>query len=564
MPNDALHIKFAAREQHNALSGGRIDKITSVSFDTICLRVFNNGATHNLLLSANAEKPRCYITAAIPQGLSAAPAFLTHLKKHIGGGRIKSIETEKGERIIKIGIEAKNEFGEARFFTLIAEIMGRHSNILLTNDVGRITESMKHIPPDLSSKRPVLPGLLYETAPRSAEKLCAETQNGLLAERFTQFGGGDLADFLLKNLSGLSPVSIAEAAHGAAGSADIGKAAAAEIARLYSESAFSPCIEKMEGRIADFFVRPFGSRGGEFISMPSLNAAMDAFYTENAARAAFDAQSRKLVSAAKTAHSRAEKRLGLLMQQKSAADDFETERIKGEILTANLYRAKQGDLFLEAENYYESPCVPITIELCLKLSPAAVAQRYYKRYQKKKKTLAYTVPQIEQAKQDAEYFESVLVSVKACETLDDLAEIAEELIKNGALKAEKTSANKKQAAVQSRAAGVKRTEFEGYVILTGKNNTQNDALVKGSQPCDVWLHVKDGAGAHTVIVNPKKSMPPEKILRRAAAITALYSKASAGENIAVDYTFIKFVFKQKGAPPGKVVYKEQKTVYVTP
>ncbi|MCL2797741.1 MAG: NFACT family protein, partial [Firmicutes bacterium] len=296
----------------------------------------------------------------------------------------------------------------------------------------------------------------------------------------------------------------------------------------------------------------------------TLNEAADRYYTYKETSGALEDKRNKLAAAVRAGVAKAEKRLAQALDQKMNAEDFEDERIKGEILTANLYRIMPGDKTLAAENYYADPPAPIEIPLDATLSPAKQAQRFYKRYQKKKKALEFVTPQIEAAQNSLDYFESVQVSLQAAETLSDLDEIAEELCKSGIIKETKNEKRKTKNGGEMHLSGVKRTEFEGYLILTGKNNTQNDALVKLSAPNDVWLHTKNIHGAHTVIVNPAKTLPPESVLKRAASLTALYSKAAASENVPVDYTFIKFVSKPKSAAPGKVVYTNQRTVYVNP
>ena len=578
MPADALHYKFIAVELNDALKNGRIDKITASAQDTVRLHVYAGGKNRILVLSMSAAAARCHLTISTTESLPTLPPFATHLKKHLTCGRIQSVTAKHNERILKFHIETKDELGFGRDYTLVAEIMGKHSNLILLNAENKITDCMKHISLDLSSKRQVFPGLSYESAP-SQGKTAPDDLDAVTAV-MEAYNGGDLEEYLLRNISGLSPASIKEAVNLAThagqktnpGGATPDSFLPASVLRLFDEKNLAPCVRlDGNGNVADFYLMPYLSVPGEYERTVSLNEAADRYYTFRECNAAFEGKKNKLTGAVKSSITRSEKRLATLLDQKLTAEDYEDERIHGEILTANLYRIKPGDKVLICENYYTDPSSPIEIRLDDALSPAKLAQRHYKKYQKKKKTLEAVTPQISAVQDNLEYLESVSIALKNAELPQDLDEIAEELRESGVIKSEerKTKHEKRRTGNSAKndrnpLAGVKRTEFEGFIILTGKNNTQNDALVKQSAPNDIWLHPKDIHGAHTVINNPAKKMPPDSVLKKAAALTALYSKAGASENVPVDYTFIKFVSKPKSAAPGKVVYTNQRTVYITP
>ena len=579
MPADALHYKFIAQELSDALTNGRIDKITSADIGAVRLSVYANGKTRHLFISISPARARCLLTEQPTQSLLTPTPFAAHLKKHLLGGRITQIAAEPNERVVKIFIAAKDELGYDAAFTLYAEIMGKHSNLILVNGSGKITDSIKRVPFDMSSKRQVLPGLPYTPAPvqNKANPLDENSLHAVL----DAYSGGDLRSYLLQSLSGLSPASIFESVFNAFDmknknlTSDVLKVTGAkltelalkrlakEIKRLFDPAEFAPCVQVVDGQTVDFYLKPYHSCDAVgYEKAATLNEAAERYYREAEITDTMNKKQHKLTAVVKADLARAEKKLAALLEHKFSAEDFEHDRIKGEILTANLYRIKHGDKVLTAENYYVVPPIPIRIPLDDALSPAKLAGRFYKQYQKKKKTLEVTTPQIEAAKTDIEYLDSILTSLAAYESLSDLDEIAEELTIKGLLKEKKTE--KRKVKTDTALSGVKKTEFDGYLILTGKNNLQNDALVKSCAPNDLWLHTKNIHGAHTVIVNPKKTLPPEGVIRHAAQITALYSKASDSEGVPVDYTFAKFVSKQKSAAPGKVIYKNQKTVYVTP
>ena len=567
MPADALHYKFIAKEMNEILKNGRIDKITASVADAVQLHIYKDGKLLTVVLSANPTMPRCHLISVSHQNLLPAQPFAVHLKRHITGGRIENILAEVNERILKFQITAKDELGFPRNYVLIAEIMGKHSNLILTNADGSITDCIKHISLDLSSKRQVLPGLQYEPAPTQG-KIDPNNQDALNTV-IAAYNGDDWAEYLLKRVSGLSPASIAEIVYNAKECAEQDTCCAnkliLEFARLFDSDELAPSIRLDEnGVIQDFYLKPYHSVKGTYESVASINSAADRYYSNKEFSNVFEGKKNRINAALKASIARNEKRLSLLLDQQISAEDYENERITGEILTANLYRIKPDDKVLIAENYYTDPPVNIEIPLDNALSPAKLAQRHYKRYQKKKKTLDAVLPQIETAMGALDYYEEIFSGLKNAETLADLDEISDELYEYGILKETRNEKKKILKQAGDRLSGVKRTEFEGYLILTGKNNVQNDALVKTSAPHDLWMHTKNIHSAHTVIINPQKKLPPESVIRRAAALTALYSKAAAGENIPVDYTYIKFVSKPKSAAPGKVVYTNQRTVYVTP
>jgi len=572
MPQDALHYRILAKELDKSLRGGRIEKIVALSPDTLRFSVKNFKVLHHLIISSSASRTRCHLTSTVGTVMEKPPSFVSHCKRHLAGGRVLDVSSILGERVICIKVGTTNDLGDRKSFLLYCELMGKHSNVILVNDENKITDSLRHVPLDISSKRQVLPGLPY-TPPPTQNKTDPYDQISIKAV-LEGFKGLNLDEYLLDNLQGLSSTTIDEIIFNVfddeipdkLSAKDVEKLGI-EIANILDEAKLSPCVRIFEDKKAGFFIKPYLSLVGEYQSTNSLNEAADLYFTFVETHTVLNELERKFFTLVNGKVKKVEKKLGALITKKQSAESFEDEQIKGEILTANLYRLKKGDTECVADNYYIDPPTSITIPLDTQKSPSQNAQEFFKKAQKKKRTIENITPQIFEAESELEYLDSLLLSLKTAESIEDYLEIREELKQNGLIKVKAANDKNKKgksAEKENCLGSVKKTEFEGYVILTGKTNTQNDALLKSAAPNDVWLHTKDIHGAHTIIVNPKKTLPNENIIKRAAARTARYSKAALSENVPVDYTFAKFVHKHRGATPGKVIYTNQKTVYVTP
>lgn len=571
MPLDALHYNFIATELDDTLRDGKIEKITMPSSDTIALVIRARGKNNSLLLSANPSLARCHITSNAPPSLPTAPSFLMHLRKNIANGKIIGVSCVADERIININILAKTELGDEVKKTIVAEIMGKHSNIILLNDSGIITECIKHISLDVSSKRQLLPSLRYTLAP--PQDKVSPTNPQELKRVLGAFTGENLHKYILSSVLALAPATVTEIIYNVF-KGDIPSSLSQKniddliksLTALYDANTTCPCVTTDGKFILESFVRPYNSKANQIEKCDSLNQAVDKYFLSSTTKAKFTDRYRLLQSAVNYANTKLEKKLGTLKQSRLDALDYDQDKINGEILTANIFKVKYGDKILVADNYYTDPPSEITIKLDPKKSPSTNAQKYYKLYNKKKATILNCDKQIETITKDLEYFSTISDSLELAENLLDLDDILAELLStpllNSRLSSSKTNPkNKKEIKTTS---GTKKSEYMGYTIYTGKNNVQNDTLVKNSAPNDVWLHTKNIHGSHTVIANPKKTIPPDNVLKYAGSLTAHYSKASDSENVPVDYTFIKFVSKPKGAPLGKVIYTNQKTIYVAP
>ena len=562
MPADALTYEYLSKELDSALSGGVIAKISMPYPDEIVLAVRNAGRTHQLLLSASPACPRVHLTEARYTGLPAAPAFLMHLRKHIGSARILGFDAVPFERVLRVRLSSRNELGDEETKTLYAEIMGKYSNLILVNGDGRVSDSIRRVTPDLSSKRQILPGLVYSPAPPQAGKTDI-SRPALIAEHLAAFPGGRVAPYIIRRLSGLSPATVNECVYRALGreSADaLDKAQIDAIVRqlqaFYDFSSAEPCVMTSDGVPVDFCVRPYLTEGDGSVRCATLSEAMERYYYALDRKNRFDAQAHALVTAVKAALKRAENRLDESALTRERSADYEHEQRLGEFITANIYRLKKNMTAFTADNYYTGETVSIPLDPAL--SPQMNAQRYYKRAAKKKKAFTLAETQMREAAAAADYLRSVLAEIANGSDPADLIGIRAELVAAGIVRAPAKAAGKKPTP------GTPMTfKAGGFTVRVGRNNLQNDALTRAARPDDIWLHTQKIHGSHTVIAAEGRAVPDE-VIRRAAEICAFHSAARQSDNVPVDYTFAKYVHKPAGARPGMVVYTDQRTVYVKP
>ena len=566
MPADALNYLYVTHELNDLLSGGRIDKITMPMRDTVALFIRAKGENHCLFISANPNSPRCHLTKRTFENPLTAPSFLMHLRKHIGGGKIESVTLAPFERVIKIKILSSTELKTLSEKTLVIEIMGKYSNIILLNDDDTVSECLRHISPDVSSKRTVLPGIKLAPPPPQNKITCESMSDIILV--INGFNGGNISGYILKNVSGLAPISIKEAVFDAIGttekdvlSGDDSLKIATALMNLYDKNTLSPCVAVCDKKPVDFFFRPYKSGGCTFERFSTLNDAMEYYYAFSDGEQKKSEKAKRLSALLNTAVAKAEKKLSTLLEKNISCENYENDKLFGELITANIYMLKKGAENLTAINYYSENGETVNIPLDKNLAPQANAQRYYKYYAKKKRTLEINALQIEKTKSELEYLESILLSVELATDEKELEPIISEMENIGLIS---QKINKKSQKPKKQEATVNEFIVDGYKILVGKNNLQNDKITKNAKPFDLWLHTKDVHGSHVIVENKSEDFPPDNVLLSAAAYAAYFSKARNADKVAVDYTFAKNVSKPKNSPLGKVVYVNQFTVFVSP
>ena len=557
MPQDAFHIKRISQELHALLLGGKINRISQVNKDELTFIIYTGKSTVKLILSTSASGARVCLSAYEKEPAPIAPNFCMLLRKHLQGAEILSIRQHENERIIQISLRCFSDFSDCER-VLICELMGKYSNIVLV-EKGVILGALKTTALLDDTHRVLFAGAKYEY-PLPQDKLAYTDRTGMRSrlENFmqTHAEGCDnetLAVFLFENVSGLALPTAREIVKRA-------KKANAPlwefVPTFFDSEPCNPCVIRKNGVIQDFFAFPV--EGGE--QMPSLCKAEDEYYSRRENKKLFEDKKRKLESAAKTLRKKAAKRLQDTLDKLRESEKAEENRIKGELLTANLYRIEKGATSVEVENWYDERGGKIKIALDSTLTPSQNAQRYFRAYNKQKRAKEILTPI--QASEEAEikYADSILSAIFSAETDEDLQEINEELIQAGLLRAPKEKAGKK-----SKKAEVPFREYthNGYTVLVGRNNLQNDRLLRQASPDDIWLHAQKYHSSHVIIVNRGGQVLDETLLF-AAEICAYYSDGRDADKIPIDYCKRKFVKKPSKSKAGFVVYTDYKTLLVKP
>jgi len=571
MPFDAIAVSAVVKELNEKLVGGRIEKIHQPEKDEIRLFVKADKKTYTLLISADSGNPRIHLTGHPKQNPSAAPMFCMLMRKHIGSGRIKTITQPDFERVVDIEIESRNELGDVISCHIYAEIMGRHSNIILT--VGdKVIDSVKRVDLSISTVRHILPGITYSLPPRQ-DKINSQTvKEDEIFEILLKCPPQPIEKAIVKTFSGTSPLfgrEISFLATGEISSMLEGASILAASKMLWKnldkiqKGEFSPCIisdtetEKMID-FAAYNISLYGSLA-KVAAFESISEAMDTFFLRRDLWERMRSKSHAVRKTVTNALERCRKKLQLHEEKLAECENADIFRIYGDLLTANLYKLSGGEEEAEVENFYDDNKI-IKIPLDKSKSPQKNAAIYYTKYRKLKTAKEITKEQMEKNLAEIEYLEAVLTSIDIAETENDLTEIRKEL---QSLKYIKTDGGKK-GKIKEKPSEPMMFTYEGYEILVGRNNRQNDTVTcRIGKSYDMWLHIKDAPGSHVLIKNQGVEIP-DKVIEYAARLAAYYSSARESAMVEIDYTIIKNIKKPSGAMPGKVIYDKYKTAYVAP
>lgn len=564
---DGLMLGFIARELSSKLTGARVDRVLQPERDELHLVLRGQAGTYRLLLCASANNARVHLTAQAKPNPEQPPMFCMLLRKLIGNGRIRRIEQVGGDRVLEIALDTLDELGEPVERILSCEMMGRHSNIILRDEDGRISDAIRHVGADVSRVREAKPGIAY-TPPPPQDKLNPATATVQELRTALEAAPARLDKALGAVLMGVGMQSAQELATRltAQESPHLDareRAALAEPlhALLSALPSFGPPVLVLseEGEALD--VCPFPQkrlspqRQKEFPQGPS--AAMDAYYLSRDRRERLAQKAVSLQRTIKTHIERTEKKLALHEEILTDEARLEEAKIQGELLTANLHLVEKAQMTVEVPDYYTG--TTRVIELDPRLSPAHNAQRYYKQYQKMRAAQRHAVEQVEQARAELDFLESELDDLRKATEAAELDEIRQELVRRGYLRATH-SRNKPRKQPHTRPLAV--TSSDGVVILVGKNGAQNDRITAEATPDALWMHAKGMAGSHVIIEYPGEV--PDKTFYEAAQLAAYYSRGYRSAQVPIDYTQRRYVKKPAGAPPGFMTYTHQNTLYVTP
>ncbi|WP_144664707.1 Rqc2 family fibronectin-binding protein [Bacillus velezensis] len=558
MSFDGMFTYGMTHELNSRIAGGRITRVHQPFKHDVIFHIRANGKNHKLLLSAHPSYSRVHMTNQAYENPSEPPMFCMLLRKHIEGGFIEKIEQAGLDRIMIFRIKSRNEIGDETVRTLYVEIMGRHSNIILTDGEGAIIDGLKHLSPSMNSYRTVLPGYDYKLPPAQEKisPLAADEEDVL---RYLSFQEGRLAQQIVRHFSGVSPLFAKEAVHraGLANKITLPKTLI-EMFHAVKDCRFTPNITTAGGK-EYFYLLSLTHVNGEERTFHSLSELLDRFYFGKAERDRVKQQAQDLerfVANERKKNANKIKKLEKTLDYSENAKEFQ---LYGELLTANLYMLKKGDKEAEVINYYDEESKTVTIPLNPNKTPSENAQMYFTKYHKAKNSVEVVKEQIRLAEEEITYFDQLIQQLSSAST-KDIHEIREELVEGKYLRPKQQRGQKKQK--QHVPVLEQYESSRGLTILVGKNNKQNEYLTtKAAARDDLWFHTKDIPGSHVVI---KSSDPDEQSILEAAAIAAYFSKAKDSGSVPVDYTKIRHVKKPNGAKPGFVTYDSQHTVFVTP
>ncbi|MBQ9967804.1 MAG: NFACT family protein [Oscillospiraceae bacterium] len=572
MPFDAVFLRAVTQELAPILTGARLDKIQMPARDLVLLQFHGQGGSGKLLLSSSSASPRLHLTKESFENPAQPPMFCMLLRKHLSGARIVSLTQPPMERLVDITLEHIDELGELSQKHLILELMGRNSNLILTAADGHIIDCQRRVDLEMSEKRQVLPGLFYRLPPATGKLDPTAVTPDRLQELLCA-ACGMFDKWLLDTFGGLSPLVCRELCLDIFGdtevcladlSLDTRQSAAEKLFAMFGAlyRDLQPVMLLDDQRPADFSFRPIRQYGGtrESKSFESFSLLLDSFY---AVRDHADRMRQKTQSLTKTIsnlQSRTARKLENQRKELTATYDRERLRQLGDIVTANIHAIQRGQSRLTAVDFYDPDMNEIDIPLSVQLSPQQNAARFYKDYTKAKNAEKILTEQIAKGEIELDYLGSILDELKRAETEKDVAEIRLELVQGGYVR---DTDRKKQMKVKP-TGPMEFVSSEGFTILVGRNNRQNDELtLKQSAKSDLWFHVQKLHGSH-VIVRCEGRTPGDDTITEAAQLAAWYSEARQSKNVPVDVAPVKQIKKPVGGKPGMVIYHEYRTVIVDP
>ncbi|RAL26100.1 Rqc2 family fibronectin-binding protein [Thermoflavimicrobium daqui] len=559
MSFDGIMTRAIVYELSQTLSSGRITKVYQPSEIEILLYIRAFGKNHRLLLSAHPAYPRVHLIEENMDHPTEPPMFCMLMRKHCEGAIIQSIEQIGMERVIHINFRTRNELGDEVTRRIVIEIMGRHSNlILLDPETDTILDAIRRVTPAISQHRQVLPGSTYSPPPDQAKKNPLEVDKNTFIAGF-DYNRGQLDKQIMQRFTGIGPLIAKEITHRAElGSREKLWQSFHQVMEQIRRHKYQPTAIHTANKSV-FSAIPITHVEGEQRTFATMSACLESFYFGKAERDRIKQQTQDLMRKLQNDIDKNTKKIKILEKELLETTKADSYRIYGELLTAYMHQLKRGDQEAQVVNYYDPEGKEVTIQLNPILTPSENAQRYFKKYNKLKAAKKWNEEQIQKAKEEIEYLESVLVQLMNS-TRREVEQIREELQEEGWLKGGQKPTKKRKKKEMPTPLSVYSSDHT--LVMVGRNNKQNDYLTHQlASATDTWLHTKDIPGSHVVIRSQSFS---ETTLQEAAMLAAYFSKARESSQVPVDYTLIKHVKKPTGARPGFVHYVQQRTLFVTP
>ncbi|HHX53943.1 MAG TPA: fibronectin/fibrinogen-binding protein [Clostridiales bacterium] len=571
MAFDAGMMSAVVHEMNLAAADAKIERVLQPLKDLIVLQLHSGRATRRLMISASSNNPRINITEMTFENPTEPPMFCMLLRKHLVGAKISEIRQFGFERALEIVVDGYDELGYPTKKYIVVEIMGKYSNLILCDGDYKIIAPLRIVEMSVNQKRPILPGMQYELPPPQ-DKLDPLTTGK--DEFIKLYENTDLPPdkFIQAKFLGFSQLVAREIAFRAGGRAPGALWEAFDsVVGIIKTKSFTPTLIRHKefkdgvetpGKPIDYCYLPIIQYGGSAIveTLPDFGTLLDAFFEEKEKSERLQQRAADIMRLLTNAETRLKKKTSL--QRKDIAECAEKEkfRLNGDLIISNIYKLERGMTSAKLTDWSADPPADVTVLLDARLSPAANAQRWYKKYAKAKTAEVELAKQIEISERELEYIYTVFDALSRAETESDITDIRRELYESG-------YASRMKNYVAARPQKPKPMVFEttgGYEVLIGKNNAQNDHITtRLAEPDDIWFHVKNAPGSH-VVIRTGGDTPPDEDLTECAILAAYFSKEQEGENVEVDYTEIRYVKKPNGSKPGYVTYKRNKTAIVTP
>ncbi|MDL2325168.1 NFACT family protein [Ruminococcaceae bacterium OttesenSCG-928-A16] len=569
MALDAATLALCAAELTEILLDARVDKVFQPTRDEVILQLRTRAETFRLLLSARSGSARACLTQTSYENPAIPPSFCMLLRKHLTGGRLFAVRTIPAERIVFFDFTCTNEMGDLVQNTMAAELMGRYCNLVLVQN-DKIIDALKRVDFEASEVRQLLPGLAYTLPPQPKQLHFLTAPASQITAAIAQMDV-PVAEALRKTTGGVGPVVLREACYRALGGQD--KAASAllpaELAALQTaieqirddfEKGGQPnLVRRADGMPAEFSFTRLTQYLPQFTleEYPGFSAMLEGYYAEKDRVERLRQKSKQLRKTLQNMHERALRKQAARTEELAESEQSDGLRIFGELLTANLHTFAKGDKIVRVQNWYNGEMVDIALDV--RLGPSANAQKYFKEYKKKQTAIKMLRQLLEAGEKEIEYFGTVLYEVDTAEGEAALNEIRAELKAQGYLKHYKPRDKK-----QKPADFLRYHSSDGFLILVGRNNLQNDKLtLKTARGKDLWFHTKNAPGSHVVVLSEGQDIPLAT-QNEAAMLAVVHSSQKNSAKVPVDYTEVRNIRKTGDLPPGMVLYEHYETAYVTP
>ena len=563
MPLDGVTLGFLARELNGKLTGARVDKVVQPDHDLVILTLRGQGETLRLLISATPGSARMHLSEARYENPEEAPMFCMLMRKHLLGGRVTGIRQLEGDRLIEIRVTSRDELESSREKLLYFEAMGKHSNLSLTED-GQILDALRHVSPDMSRVRQMLPGLPFEMPPGQNRLNPERLDLPVLSARLDRWEG-PFSRFLAENITGLSRQTAQELALRLTGAADAPaegpdkRALAEKTLALFAalpDMASPRILISMDGEPDDILPFPFLSRPAERqLPADSLSRAVEECFDTRDRLQRIRQRAASLSKSIANALSKARRKLALIEEETPTFQQAEELRVMGELITAHLHAIPKGARQAALPDYYTGGQLEVPLDPAL--SPAANAQRYFKRYHKAHTARKLAEAHRESALADIALLEDSLYFLERAQSGREISELRSQLAEQGFVRRDPGGGGGKKKK-KAESPFLCFVSSDGFAIRAGRNSGQNERLLKEARGEDIWLHARDIPGSHVLISAEGRPVPPAT-LREAAGIAAFYSRAM-GKTVQVDYTLRRLVRKIPGGGPGRVHYSGEKSL----